>query len=107
MGQAPDKKPRSRRTKPFQPSVGTAFEGESVPTIEAKTRGFLARVVAALAGLSVVVTGGYWLFTGNYTPLVVVWGIVGPLIGGMMTYYFGRMGITHHEYPDRPVRRNG
>jgi len=54
---------RSSSTKPYQPAVGTEIEIDEVPTIEAKTRGFLARFIAMSVAIAVAVTGSYGLVT--------------------------------------------
>lgn len=87
-----DRKPRTRRAKPFQPAAGRPFEGESVPSIEARTRGFVARLVAALVGSGVIVTGLYGLVSGNHAPLMHFWIVAGPIVGAMTAHYFGRRG---------------
>ena len=88
-GLNPGKKaPPSRHgRKPFQPAIGTDFG--RVEEVEARTRGFLARVFAVATGATLGVTGGYGILTGNYIAVMAVWAIVGPFIGAMMSYYFG------------------
>jgi len=66
-----------------------------VPTIEAKTRGFLARCIALTVAAAIAVTGTNGLMTGHYAALEVVWAIAGPLVGALMTYYFG--AYRRHE----------
>jgi hypothetical protein len=68
-----------------------------VPTIEAKTRGFLARLIAlsAAAAIAVAVAATNGLMTGHYSALQVVWAVVGPLAGALMTHYFG--AYRRHE----------
>jgi hypothetical protein len=77
----------SRKTKPFQPAIGREFGG--VEEVEAKTRGFLARVIASVTAIGVVATGTYGLVTGNYTAVIAVWAVAGPIVGALVTYYFG------------------
>ncbi len=78
--------------KPFQPALGTDFG--RVSDVEAKTRDFLARAVASIAAAGVAVTGVFGLATGNFVPVVSVWAIAGPIIGGVMSYYFGPQRST-------------
>jgi len=75
--------------KRFEPAPGTELEVDSVPTIEAKTKGFFVRtlVLAALAAISV--TGAYGLFYQKYGPLQSTWVVVGPIVGAMVNHYFG------------------
>ena len=84
-----DKKPSrsSRKTKPFQVVVGSDYG--KVEEVEARTRGFVARVVVSTGVGAVVAAGGYSLFTGNFVAVAAVWAIVGPLIGAVVIYYFG------------------
>ncbi len=49
----------SRSKKPFQPAVGTEIEINEVPTIDAKSRGFLARLIAISVVVAVAATGAY------------------------------------------------
>jgi hypothetical protein len=88
-GVTPDKTPRrsGQRKKPFQPAPGTDYG--AVEDLEAKTRGFLARLFAVTAVVVVAVTGGYGLVTGNYIAVLEVWAIAGPIIGAMVNHYFG------------------
>jgi len=80
---------RSSRPKPFQPAVGTEIEIDEVPTIEAKTRGFLARFIAISVAIAIAVTGSYGLVTGQFAAIEVVWAIAGPLVGAVVAHYFG------------------
>jgi hypothetical protein len=73
--------------KPFQPAPGRDFG--NVEETDAKTRDFLARFLAAAAGTAVFVTGILSLVTGDYATVVAVWAVVGPLVGALVTYYFG------------------
>jgi hypothetical protein len=88
-GATPDRsRPRSPdRKKPFQPAIGTDFG--TVEEVEAKTRGFLARVFAVTTVSVVAVTGGYGLITGNYMAVITVWAIAGPIVGAIVSHYFG------------------
>jgi hypothetical protein len=76
----------SSREKPFQPAIGREF---GVQEVEAKTRGYLARLLASSAVIGVLVTGGYGLITGNYTAVIAAWSVAGPIIGALVTHYFG------------------
>jgi hypothetical protein len=88
-GLTPDRKSsRSvQRKKPFQPAIGTDFG--AVEEVDAKTRGFLARLIALTAASGVAIAGGYGLITGNYTAVITIWAIAGPIIGAIVSYYFG------------------
>lgn len=88
-GRNPDERPTrsgTARAKPFQPAIGSAFD---VQEIEAKTRGFLVRSVALATATAVGVSGSYGLVTHNYMPVAVVWSVAGPIVGAMVTHYFG------------------
>jgi hypothetical protein len=71
----------------FQPAIGRDFG--AVGEVEARSRGYLMRVVVSLTTAAIVATGGYGLTTGDHTPLVAVWAIAGPFVGAMVAYYFG------------------
>jgi hypothetical protein len=77
----------NRLHKPFQPAPGRDFGG--VEETDAKTRDFLARFLAVASGLAVSVTGAHGLVTGDYATVVAVWAVAGPLVGALVTYYFG------------------
>ncbi len=76
-----------RREKPFQPAIGTDFG--QVDEVEARTRGFLTRLIALALSAGLAVTGGYGLVTNNYMAVTVVWSVAAPIVGGVMTFYFG------------------
>ena len=77
------------RSKPFQPAIGAEFPLSDVPTIEARTRGFLARGLAIFVSVAVAITGAYGLATANFLPLEAVWAVAGPIVGAIVAYYFG------------------
>jgi hypothetical protein len=92
MGVAPtaptDRSRPGRTTKPFQPAIGREFDG--VGEVEAKTRGFLARIIASVTAIGVTVTGAYGLTTtGNHTAVIAVWDVARPIVGALVSYYFG------------------
>ncbi len=76
-----------RGSKPFQPAIGRDFG--SVEDVEARTRGFLARLLASAAAAALAVTGAKSLTEGNYTAVIGCWAIAGPIVGALITYYFG------------------
>ena len=88
MRAAPDRRSKAG-AKRFQPAVGSDFALADVPTIEATTRGFLARGLVSFVGVAGVVTGAHGFLTGNYGPLEAVWAVGGPIVGAMVAYYFG------------------
>ena len=77
----------NRGGKPFQPAIGTDFG--RVEDLDAKTRGFIARVVALTSAGGVIATGGYALMTGDNKAVITVWAIAGPFVGAVVSYYFG------------------
>jgi hypothetical protein len=84
---------RSRTSEPrFRPRIGRDFELEEVHVIDARTRGFLSRAIAIGAGGAVAVTGTYGLATSGYLAVEVVWAVAGPMLGAMVTHYFGSAG---------------
>lgn len=76
----------------FRPRIGTEFDLEDVHLIDARTRGFLSRVIAVDAGGAVAITGSYGLASGNYVAVEVVWAVAGPMCGALVTNYFGSAG---------------
>ncbi len=88
MGVRRGKQPRSGGIqKPFQPAIGKEFNG--VHEVEAKTRAFLARLIASATVAGVLATGAYGLINGNYAAVIAVWSVAGPIVGALVTYYFG------------------
>ena len=87
MGVVLNQSPRSSRAKkPFQP-IGREFDG--VREVDAKTRAFLARSIVSTTIVGVLAAGGYGLVAGSYMAVIGVWSVAGPIIGALMTYYFG------------------
>jgi hypothetical protein len=87
-GVTPNSKSRSGgKEKPFQPAIGSDFG--KVEEVDAKTRDFLARLIATAAAIGILATGGYGLVTHDYIPVIGVWSVAGPIIGALVTYYFG------------------
>ncbi len=84
-GKRPNKTPTK---KPYQPFPGREIEVYDVPLVEAKTRGFLARLIAVATLIAVAITGIYGLFTGAYRAVEIVWSVAGPFMGAMVAYYF-------------------
>jgi hypothetical protein len=76
----------------FQPRIGREFDLEDVYVIDARTRGFLSRIIALGAGGAIIITGGYGLATGSYVAVEVVWAVAGPMFGALVTHYFGPTG---------------
>jgi hypothetical protein len=88
MGVPPTNRSQSgRKAKPYQPAIGREFD--VVEEVEAKTRGFLTRIIASVTAIGVVATGTYGLITGNYTAVIAVWAVAGPIVGALVSYYFG------------------
>ncbi len=81
--------PRRNPWKPYQPALGTELELTEVPAIEARTRGFLARLIAVVSTAAVGVSGAYGLATGHYAAIEVVWAVAGPIVGAVTSHYFG------------------
>ena len=89
MGMPTGKQKASRPAKPFQPAHGAEFRIEEVKTIEAKTKGFVAKIVVLSVALGIAASGIFYLATGNNTALVAVWSVGGPFIGAIVSHYFG------------------
>jgi hypothetical protein len=78
--------------KPFQPAIGRDFDIEPAPTVEARTRGALARGITLFAGAVLILTGTYGLAAGDFMPLMASWAVAGPIVGAIVAYYFGPQG---------------
>ena len=65
-GQSPARSSRAR--KPFQP---------------------IGRSIVSATIVGVLAAGGYGLITGSYIAVIGVWSVAGPIIGALVTYYFG------------------
>jgi hypothetical protein len=76
----------------FQPRIGRDFEMQEADVINARTRGFLVRAVILGAGAAMASASAYGVITGNYIATEVVWAVAGPMLGAVMTYYFGAVG---------------
>jgi hypothetical protein len=84
-------KPRSHEAR-FQPRFGLGWEMEDARAIVARNRGFLLRWVSIGAGAAVTVTGAHGLATGNDTAVEIVWAIGGPMLGMIVSHFFGPAG---------------
>jgi hypothetical protein len=90
MKRLPAEKSGSRSKKPFQPAIGKDdFEVSEPQLVEAKTRGFLVRLVAVMIAAAVGFTGLHGLLSGDYHALTAVWTVSGPILGAMVAYFFG------------------
>jgi hypothetical protein len=84
------KKSSASKKKPFQPAFEKDdFEISEPQLVEAKTRGFLVRLVAVMIAAAVGATGVRGLLTGDYHTLTAVWTVAGPIMGAMVAYFFG------------------
>lgn len=55
----------------------------------------LARSIVLTTIAAVAAAGGYGLYTGKFGPVNAVWIVAGPIIGAVVSHYFGR-----HERKD-------
>lgn len=84
---------RSRSSESrFQPRIGREFDMEEIHVIDARTRGFLSRAIAIGSGSAVGIAGCYGLATGSYVAVEIVWAVAGPMLGALVTHYFGATG---------------
>jgi hypothetical protein len=89
MKRLPAKNSDLDSNKPFQPAFGKDdFEVTEPQLVEAKTRGFLVRLVAVMIAAAVGITGLRGLLTGDYHALTAVWTVAGPIMGAMVAYFF-------------------
>jgi hypothetical protein len=77
---------RSASKELFPPKAGEGFDG--VREIKARTRAFLAKLVASSAVLVTLVAAGNAVVTRQYGMLSVIWSIAGPFLAGIMVYHF-------------------
>lgn len=73
--------------KPFQTVIGREFEG--IEQVEAKTRAYLVKLIVSATVVAALLAGGYGFIAGDFTPVVAVWSVAGPMVGALVTYYFG------------------
>ena len=62
----------------------TAFERRQ----KARTRSWLAKALVPGGLVAVAAAGIVSLATGSVTPVLAVWGVVGPIVVGITAYYF-------------------
>jgi hypothetical protein len=95
--EAPEVKPKKGK---YRPSIGSSeFDGvvpsEEVQKIKARdsyetsrTRDKIAFVVLGSSAAALLIAALYGFYTGDFTALVAVWSGVGPIVGGIITWYF-------------------
>ena len=75
-------------------AVGREFDatvnltGDAAATTDALTRSSIVKAVALLAGAFLLGAAGLGVFEGNFQALQNLWGVVGPLYGGIASYFF-------------------
>jgi hypothetical protein len=75
--------------------VGQAFEAKATiadrgTTPDDRVRSFVVYAVLALSTVFILSAGGLGLLKGDFTGLQNVWGAVGPIYGGIATYFFAK-----------------
>lgn len=78
-------------TTPLRPTPGQEFD--VVQEVEARTRAFLVKLIASSTTLVTLVAAGYGLITNRYGVVSGVWGLTGPILAGLIVYYFD---LSHH-----------
>lgn len=77
-----------------RPANGREFDVEEIKAKEsyetAQTRNRLALLFSATALTVLLGIGVHGLFTGKFIYLLSIWAVVGPVLGGISSYYFGR-----------------
>lgn len=85
--------PRSKRQprpyRPYHPRIGSDFEVQDAATVDASTRRFLAQVLTGATVLALSVTAVHGAFSGQFLAIEIVWAVTGPIVGALVTYYFG------------------
>lgn len=76
-----------RKAKPFQLVIGKEFE--NVEEVEAKIRGFIAKTLILAAVVGLAFAGFHGFYTGNFVAVAAVWAVAEPVIGAVVSHYFG------------------
>ena len=89
------KKPSRSRAK-FQPAIGRDFDNivSVVQVLDqyrtSRTKDRVAYLVLGCGVGAVGLAAVYGMITGSFSGLRDVWGAVGPIVGGVIGYYFHR-----------------
>lgn len=84
------------KQRPRQIAVGREFDanvtltGDTAETTDALTRSSIVKAVAVLAGVFLLGAASLGLVSGDFKALQSVWSVVGPLYGGIASYFFVR-----------------
>lgn len=89
MTSDPRRNRRMHPNLPFRPAIGSDFELEDAVVVDARTRAFVARELAFATSAAIAVTGLQGLITGDTTAISTVWAVTGPIVGALVSYYFG------------------
>src|SRR5262245_55047286 len=81
----------------FEPKLGTEFPVDAVQLVKAKTslireitRSAIALVAIVGGGLALLGTAAVGLFIANWSPFLIVWPIIGSILGLLFWHYFPR-----------------
>lgn len=87
--------------KPFQPvgnpragvieilDAHTAYNKSNAESIKEHTRSFLVKLISMVSVFALIFVTIYSFYSGSYTSLSVVWGVIAPTMGVIVGYYFG------------------
>ena len=84
----------TNRVRKFRPAIGRDFAIEEIRAKEsyetAQTRNRLALLFSSAGWVAIATASVHGLLTGNFSYLLAVWAVCGPIVVGIASYYFGR-----------------
>jgi hypothetical protein len=93
-------KPKSKKSPPRRVAVGTPFEAKIVLSeeqVEAHIRSRIVWVVFTIAAIFLFGSAALGLRKGEFSSLQSIWGVVGPIYGGIATYFFSPRTKRNNE----------
>ena len=88
MAVTPSSNSKGAAPNKWLPANGPDYDIVDQSIIDARTRGWIAKVFVGFGVAALVVTGTISLVTGRTMLVLAVWGVVGPLFGAISGYYF-------------------
>jgi hypothetical protein len=87
----PEKRRNQKKSSPRRVAVGKSFEAQitlSEDRAEGDTRSRIVWVVFTIAAIFLFGAAALGLKRGEFSSLQSIWGVVGPIYGGIATYFF-------------------
>jgi hypothetical protein len=82
----------SNKPGKYVPAPGRDFDVTQISALEryeaSKTRNHIARIIVYSTMLATSVAGAYSFYRNDFTALAAGWAVTGPLIGGVVGFYF-------------------